>query len=45
MKPLRWLAAEIAANELLAGLAAVAFCAWLGLNLDAIVAAIARVLP
>lgn len=42
MKALRWLAAEIADNEAVTVLALVAFCAWLGLHLDAIVASIGR---
>lgn len=44
MRALRWLKSEAERHELLTVAAAVAFCAWLGLNLDAIVAAIAGVL-
>jgi hypothetical protein len=44
MTLLRWLRAEAARHELLTVAAAIAFCAWLGLNLDAIAAAIVRVL-
>ena len=44
MSALRWLGREIVRHELLAGGAALAFCAWLGFNLDAIAASIARVL-